>query len=379
MSRSKLLFASKRLKTSLFNFGLRTAKSLSLFLILSDGGIYVRGPQLGLLDKLLSQNRKVFPGAAALAVWYPLNPISVRNWFSPEVSFMSQFPRGRLGNRILELALGMQIARDLGGIEFVMIRKKCDNDEEIFCKILKLSGITETIREKKTSPRLRGSVQSTRRSRVIQIDFLSFAEAMGVTEKDLVQRAFSALRASVPSVWQDPVDNEKLPVVLHFRATDRLTAAQDREYRPPPLAFFRKAVQIEGCKDLLLLTDDPESGLVESLVQQMTSDGVKVTVQKNSLIQDFSLMTLAETLILPSSSLSDSAAGLNTNLKRIYVYAGRRTIRNDVEVVELRDSSGRWEKQYSSLGNDFEVNVKKLMAGIKTESITYQRISPTKT
>jgi hypothetical protein len=164
--------------------------------------------------------------------------------------------------------------------------------------------------------------------------------------------------------------------VLHFRATDRLTEPQDKEYRPPPLAFFRKAVQIEGCREILLLTDDPESGLVQNLVQQIRHDGVSVKVQKNPLVQDFQLMATSETLILPNSSLSDSAAGLNKNLKRFYVYTGRRTIRNDVEVVELWDSSGCWEEGYRSLDSDFGNNVRRLMEEIRIESITYQRISP---
>lgn len=247
---------------------------------------------------------------------------------------------------------------------------------EIFCKILGLSGVTGPVRETKESPRLRGSVQTTRNSRVIQIDFLDFAEAMGQTEEDLLQDAFSNLRVRLPNDWQHPVGKQNPQVVLHFRATDRLTEAQDKEYRPPPLAFFRKAVQIEGCRDILLLTDDPESGVVQILIPQMKHDGVNVKVQKNPLVRDFQLMTTSEILILPNSSLSDSAAGLNKNLKRVYVYAGRRTIRNDVEVVELWDSSGRWEEGYQSLGSDFDINVRKLMEEIRMESITYQRISP---
>lgn len=370
--------ANQWFKSTLVQLRQKSSKFLSWFLILSDDGIWVRGPQFGLLDKLLSKNGMVSPGARALAVWYPLNPIGALNWFSPRATLMSQFPRGRLGNRILELSLGMHTAQDLGFDKFVMVSKRCVADEEIFCQILELSGVIGAVQEGKASARLKGSLKGARHSRVIQIDFLDLAEAVGLAQKDYLRQALSTLRSRLPSDWQEPVGNDSPPkVVLHFRSTDRLTEAQDKEYRPPPLAYFRKAVQIEGCRKILLLTDDPESGLVESLVQQIKHDGVNVTVQKNPLARDFQLMATCETLILPSSSLSDSAAGLNKNLKRMYVFGGRRTIRNDVEVVELWDSSGHWEKEYLSLGNEFETKIGKLMKEIRIDSITHKRNSPT--
>ncbi len=368
-----LRVAIRKLRAFLQKLWTSSARSISRFVVFSDSCVYIRGPDLGLLAQVLSQSGKTFPGVNPLAVWYPLSPLFLRDWVSMNVSLMSQFPRGRLGNRIFELAIGMQISDELGGLPFVMVAKKCLDDEKFFYQVLEGLAIQTTTRASKLSPILKGNIHSGRRSRVVQLDFLELAMKVAEIENDLLQRAFSNLRKH-QNIVSDKKNDLKSAIVIHFRATDRLDSPQHWENRPPPLAFFRKAVSLEACESLLLLTDDPKSRLVVKLAQQLRSDGVHVSIRKGPINEDFFLMTGAETLILPGSSLSDSAAGLSRNLKRIYVYGGRTRIRNDVEVVELWDSSKRWENDYRALGDNFATGIGKLMQDVAVDSITHRRL-----
>ena len=344
---------------------------LSNLVMVADGTIYLRGPSFGTVGRFHKKFAIDLSKLEGLRIWYPISP-DIRGG---EIDIISAFPSGRLGNRIFELAIGMGVAGVVLARNFNMIVKASDADEGIFPQVSAGLPIRHWVRTKKTSLRLQGSFGSQTRPILIQGSFLAIDPLVFPDYLDLMAKSFSVMRNSTEADRLLPISPLGTPeCVVHFRGTDRLTSAQDRDFRPPPLAFFLRAVESEGVCSVKIVTEDPESSLVEELLRRFQNSEIIATVSHGSLEEDLALMLSARVLILSGSSLSDSAAGLSSRLQKIHMFERATVTRTDVEVFHWYDKSGSWEARYNKLSFDSPLPVAELMSNFPAKNIAYNLV-----
>ena len=90
----------------------------------------------------------------------------------------------------------------------------------------------------------------------------------------------------------------------------------------PPCTMYEKIIREEGFAEVLVVTSPDRRHACVSWFegfQQRTGLSVKVTLQTNSLADDFCTLTRARNLVLSFSTLSNAAAIMSKRVKRVYL------------------------------------------------------------
>ncbi len=336
------------------------------FLII-DGNAFLRVPvRLG--ARHLQAEGLVASRLRNVVVWFPL--VTPTEVLRSSCVLMSGPPEGRLGNRIFELAIGLHVAALAGVEQFAIIHRPMDGDEAVFVEGLRATtvlGLTRVdqnrLLSENGSGHLRGRI-------IVQADFLnSFPPA--IRDPDALASTFDELRASG---FLRTSGHAPTQMVLHFRGTDRLSAPSSPQYSLAPVSYYVKACRLENVDRVVIVTDDPRSGIVLALVEQLGKSGVAARVQSKSLDEDLRTLMSAEVLVLAGSSLSDSVAGLSPGVRRIYHYEKKMWVRKDIEIIEIYDESGLYKSKLMAIYQDFAERANHLVLSFPEASLGARKV-----
>lgn len=117
---------------------------------------------------------------------------------------------------------------------------------------------------------------------------------------------------------------EKLPsniAVIHIRSGDEFSSYnRPSSYVQPPLAYYQFIIDsIKNYYEQFIIITEPD--MRNPVINKLKGYNSKIKIISSSVIDDYSLLLRAETLILSRSSFSDTSVFLNPNLKNLYFWS----------------------------------------------------------
>lgn len=300
-----------------------------------------------------------------LRLWKKVSIWKSRN--SPISAVMTGFPSGRLGNRLLELAIAHRVST-LMSIPRTILLERHDywgDGFPMFGQIDLYSRKSET--RYAAMNRRAGEAGSC----VLQVDFLnSFPDLL--SDPYQLEDSFSYLREH--RLLSGASARSTVETVLHFRGTDRLNTLNSPQYRPPPLSYYVYCCLREKAEKVCLVSDDVGSDAFRALCTLLTNAGISVQQTDASLENDLHALLSARVLVLGGSSLSDVCAGLAPSLERAYFFKKSLWTRRDVELHEVFDIDDSYDNALDKIADDIEPRMKKLirsypLTGLRSRTI----------
>jgi hypothetical protein len=306
------------------------------------------------LMKLLGGGDVEVENFSQLRVWRPMRLAFSRKL---EVSaILSSQPYGRFGNRIIQTGVGLAAA-ERSSAKYFLLRSKDfplpQNSLRVGVSKLHLL-VSEADGPFFAVPegvKVHSGV-------VLEANWL-LSQAVFTSRSDIVQ-GYTTLR-SAPTIDLKPRPNffsSPEELVLHFRGTDQI----GHIWRPPPLAYFEKAVEHAGTSTVRIVTDDSEDPLVGELANRLRQRGIETFLQSGAIEDDMSTILSASTFCLGIGSFSSGLAALSTDLQVAYSWAqedwngwtkfyGKFDIRPDVQNFYVTDSTGSYVRIFQDNKN----------------------------
>ena len=277
-------------------------------------------------------------------------------------------PYGRLGNRILQAAIGTVVA-EISGASTLLLRT-----DGFPCGVGRIElGHVVVLVDRSRGQFLPVGPRRGRPSLIIEANWLLSQAAL--IKRELLATGFERLRSTpIPLVPPNPQPAAEL--VIHFRGTDQI----GKDWRPPPLGYFTKAVGHSGAKSVALVTDDSEHALVSDLVARLMDKGVAVRVVSGTLEEDAGALVGASQLCLGIGTFSSSLAGLSSALTVAYSWQqpdwsswtnfyGTFDVRPDVVNIQIFDAQGEYVRPFAEDGDFADQAVVEHLASYPEEAL----------
>ena len=311
------------------------------------GGLYVRSWRMESLATLQERLGPQFDPEKIvdLRVWRPWWFLLPKNLRFDTV--LTGEPYGRFGNRILQAAMGVAVAQNLRAGTLIL---RTDDFPRGVGRV-ELSDV-EVLVDRNLGQVLGVSLPRGRPALILEANWLLSQAAL--PNRNLLAAGFASLRSSpFPLVPSKPLTRPDL--VIHFRGTDQI----GKDWRPPPLSYFTKAVNHSGARVVALITDDPQHVLVSELVARLDSRQVEVRTISGSLEDDAGAIAGASRFCLGIGTFSSSLAGLSRELTVAYSWQqadwaswtnfyGTFDLRPDVTNIEIFDARGEYVLPFES-------------------------------
>lgn len=109
--------------------------------------------------------------------------------------------------------------------------------------------------------------------------------------------------------------------VIHIRSGDEFSSFnRPSNYIQPPLAYYQFIIDnIEKDYEQFIIITEPD--MRNPVINKLKEYNEKIKIISNSVLEDYSLLLRAETLILSRSSFSDTSVFLSPNLKNLYFWS----------------------------------------------------------
>ena len=286
---------------------------------------------------------------SGLRVWKPASMPFLANQ-ERVTAILSSAPYGRFGNRVVQAAAGLAAAEIASSSIFLLRSQDFSSTKKNVLvgdppiRIL-VSGSEGFF----FRPGLGACIPA---GLVIEANWLRSQSIF--PSRTAIVRGYESLRGA--SIIAPPSDVESPPVefVLHFRGTDQI----GHIWRPPPLAYYEKAVRHSGASRVRVVTDDPSSSLVHELKTRLERCDTETIVQSTEIQKDIATILLAPTFILGIGSFSSSLAGLSRTLKTAYSWSqpdwdgwtkfyGTFDLRPDIRNFFVVDPSGAYVRFFT--------------------------------
>lgn len=309
--------------------------------------LYVRAWRLEKRDRLitlLGGGELDIDQFSDLRIW---KPVTLGRRFRVAPVILSAAPYGRFGNRIVQAAVGIAVAERAYATHFILRSQDFPLPEDnvsLGGKGLKLL-VSRSSRWRVELPE--GAIVPP--GIVIEANWLR-SQSVFQSKADIAL-GYTALReASILEPTENRPDSPSPETfVIHFRASDQIGQA----WRPPPLAYFEKAVEHSGAVKSLIVTDEIDNFLLRELVLRIERRGVRVTVQSSTLENDRSTLLQAEALCLGIGSFSSGLAGISASLRIAYSWSqpdwrlwthfyGSFEMRPDIQNIYVFDPEGKY-------------------------------------
>jgi hypothetical protein len=277
--------------------------------------LYVRAWRLEQPDRLitlLGGGELHIDQFSDLRIW---KPVSLARRFRGARVILSAPPWGQYGNRIVQAAVGIAVAERASAAHFILRSQDFPLPKDhvslggkgLHLLVSRSSGWKVELPEGAIVPP----------GIVIEANWLR-SQSVFQSKADIAL-GYTALREA--SILETTENKTASPspdtLVIHFRASDQIGQA----WRPPPLAYFEKAVEHSGATQVLIVTDEIDNSLLQELVLRIERKRVGVTIQSNTLENDRLTILQAETLCLGIGSFSSGLAGISPSLRVAYSWS----------------------------------------------------------
>lgn len=113
-------------------------------------------------------------------------------------------------------------------------------------------------------------------------------------------------------------------LVMHIRSGDIFNKSKIHPwYAQPPAAFYIKAAQDAekfGIDSVLIITENYSNPTIPFLIEELPKYGFKVSVQSESISQDFSTLRQARYLVKSNSTLPEMAAMFSDSIRYLWCF-----------------------------------------------------------
>ncbi|CAK9012403.1 unnamed protein product [Durusdinium trenchii] len=152
------------------------------------------------------------------------------------------------------------------------------------------------------------------------------------------QYIWPLLKSEVKECVEKPDDAAEKRLTVHLRGQDLWNMGEFDQvakkpinmsagahhwlWNNPPCTMYEKIIQEDGYSDVLVVTSQDRRHACVSWFEELprrTGLKVNVTFQTSSLAEDFCALVKSRNMVVSFSTLSNAAAVLSKNLKRIYV------------------------------------------------------------
>ena len=248
---------------------------------------------------------------SGLRVWKPASlPFSQKERVT---AILSSAPYGRFGNRVVQAATGLAAAEIASSSIFLLRSQDFPSNRKNVSvgdppiRML-VSGSEGFFFRPGSGVRIPAGL-------VVEANWLR-SQSIFPSRTGIVRGYESLRRASIIDAPSE-VESPPVELVLHFRGTDQI----GHIWRPPPLAYYEKAVQHFGASRVRVVTDDPSSSLVQELQTRFEACDTETTVQSTDIHQDAATILQAPAFCLGIGSFSSSLAALSQTLETAYSWS----------------------------------------------------------
>jgi len=178
-------------------------------------------------------------------------------------------------------------------------------------------------------------------------------ENFAVTIEEIEEKRSSILKNNILPLMPYNRKKQDFDMVIHFRGGDIFGKNPHHNMVQAPYSYFRRVLEIEEAKRVLLVCEDNKNPIVPKL--QNSGSGIDFIYHSGTIEEDVNLILNAKTLALPgNTSFSRILAQTSSNLEKIYLpIPGNdpKLLKFDIETVYVSVDDyiklGQWK--YDSL------------------------------